>query len=229
MFNLISIDPSIISTAVCVNGKLFNYCREKDAINKSGLSKWFKMAEHYVTYKYITYDDYDGYAEGEIVKMRNYDDITDLIISDIVANIDKTKETKVAIEGFSFASSAGDIIDLVTFSTLLRKKIKDQLCPDFIVLAPSTLKMESCKMSYEPINIGIKKEKLVHRNNLGVAGGKFTKHDMYLSVVENKSWVDDWSRHLREIKDHVFEGKKIPKPYEDLVDATLLYRYLQNL
>ena len=43
--NIIGIDPSLISTGMVINGKLFNYCRESDAINKSGLGKWFKHSE----------------------------------------------------------------------------------------------------------------------------------------------------------------------------------------
>ena len=46
--NLIGIDPSLISTAVCVNGKVFNYCREKDALGKKGMFKWYKLADELV-------------------------------------------------------------------------------------------------------------------------------------------------------------------------------------
>ena len=53
--NFIGLDPSLISTAMVVNGKLFNYCREKDAMNKSGLSKWFKYCEDKINLKFINY------------------------------------------------------------------------------------------------------------------------------------------------------------------------------
>jgi hypothetical protein len=43
--------------------------------------------------------------------------ITDTIIDDIL-HIDKSLPTKIGIEGYSFSSNAGAIIDLVTFSTL---------------------------------------------------------------------------------------------------------------
>jgi hypothetical protein len=43
-YNLIGIDPSLISTGMVINGKIFNYCRESDAtLSKGGLSKWFKL------------------------------------------------------------------------------------------------------------------------------------------------------------------------------------------
>jgi hypothetical protein len=52
-YNIVGLDPSLISTAMVVNGKLFNYCREKDAMNKSGLSKWFKYCEDKINLKFI--------------------------------------------------------------------------------------------------------------------------------------------------------------------------------
>jgi hypothetical protein len=226
--NFIGIDPSLISTGLVVNGKIYNYCRESDANNKSGLSKWFKLCEQYLTLRYIEYRSFEGYSDGEIVKIKDYDKITDLIISDIELNIDKSQETKVAIEGYNFGASVGDLIDLVTFSTLLRKKLFDYITKDINVLSPSTLKQESCKLTYEPIDIGKKKPKLVYRNNEGIAGGNFTKREIFLSIVENQKIDDPWSKHCKSIKDEILENKTIKKPYEDVNDAFILYHYLKS-
>jgi hypothetical protein len=38
--NIVTIDPSLISTAVIVNNKMFNYCRKNNAFGKKGLTKW---------------------------------------------------------------------------------------------------------------------------------------------------------------------------------------------
>jgi hypothetical protein len=226
--NFIGIDPSLISTGLVVNGKIYNYCRESDANNKSGLSKWFKLCEQYLTLRYIEYRNFESYSDGEIVKIKDYDKITDLIISDIEINIDKSQETKVAIEGYNFGASVGDLIDLVTFSTLLRKKLFDYITKDINVLSPSTLKQESCKLTYEPIDIGKKKPKLVYRNNEGISGGNFTKREIFLSIVENQKIDDPWSNHCKSIKDEILENKTIKKPYEDVNDAFILYHYLKN-
>jgi len=225
--NLIGIDPSLISTGVVVNGKIFNYCRESDAMNKSGLSKWFKLCEQYAAFKFINYRKFENYSEGELIKLKDYDKITDMIISDIESNIDKSKESKVAIEGYNFGASVGDLIDLVTFSTLLRKKLHDYITKDILVLSPSTLKQESCKMAYPPIDIGIKKPKLVYRNNDGISGGLFTKIEVCLSIIESNI-NDEWSNHLRSIKTELLSSKSIKKPYEDINDAVILYNLLKN-
>ena len=226
--NIIGIDPSLISTGLMVNGKIFNYCREKDAINKSGLAKWFKLCEKELELRFIEYRNFDNYSDGELIKLKDYDKITNQIIKDIEDNIDKNQPTKIGIEGYSFASNAGDIIDLVTFSTLLRKKLFDYISQDITVLSPSTLKQEACKLTYKPIDIGKKKPKLEYRNNEGIAGGKFTKREMYLAIIENNDLNDDWAKLCKSLKPDILGVSKIPKPFEDINDAFLIYHIFKK-
>jgi hypothetical protein len=226
--NFIGLDPSLISTAMVVNGKLYNYCRERDAVNKSGLSKWFRYCEDKINLRFIEYRDYESYSEGELVKLKDYDKITDQIISDIESNIDRTKPTKIGIEGYSYSSDAGAIIDLVTFSTLLRKKLWDHISKDITVFSPSTLKLESCKLTYPPINEGKKKDKWVYKNAYGISGGNLTKHGMFMCIVDNNELRDDWSNLCRTMKDDIMGASKVPKPFEDANDSWLLYQILKK-
>lgn len=227
--NFIGIDPSLVSTAVVVNGKIFNYCRESSVNLKNGMSKWYKSAEPHCTYKFIEYRKYDNYSDGELIKLKDYDSITDLIVKDILSQI--SGESTIGIEGYNFGSQVGDLVDLVTFSTLLRKKLYDRVSKNIIVMSPSTLKLESCKMTYDPITkeIGKKKKKIVyeHRNNLGISGGKFTKRDIFLSIVENSTIDDPWFTYLKSIKDDVLNFKDIKKPFEDINDAIMIYYILK--
>lgn len=231
--NIVAIDPSLISTALMVNGKMFNYCRESKVFGKTGMTKWFKLAEQNVTYRFIEYREFSDYSEGELTKLKDYDAISDMILQDILDNIDDSKPTVVGIEGYSFGSMAGDLIDLVTFSTLLRKKLWDQLTHNITVLSPSTLKLESCKLTYKPIIkvTGVKKKKEVieYRNTLGISGGKFQKNDMFMAIVDNNDFNDDWSKHCKSVKSDVLSVKEIQKPYEDCDDAYLIYKYLQKI
>jgi hypothetical protein len=231
-YNIVTIDPSLISTALVVSSgdtfKMYNYCRESSAFGKKGITKWFGMAEQHITYKFIEYRSFKDYSEGELVKLKDYDKISDGIIKDIQENIDSTKPTKIGIEGYSFSSTAGDIIDLVTFSTILRKKLFDLISEDITVLSPSTLKLESCKLTYPPINEGKKKEKWVYRNAYGISGGSLTKHGMFMCIVDNNELKDDWSTLCRTLKDDIMNATKVPKPFEDLVDAWCLYQILKN-
>jgi len=226
--NFIGLDPSLISTGLVVNGKLFNYCREKDVMNKSGFSKWFKYCEDKVTFRFIDYRETNNYSEGELIKLKDYDKISDQIIKDIEDNIDKTKPIKIGIEGYSYSSDAGAIIDLVTFSTLLRKKLYDYISKDITVFSPSTLKLESCKLTYPPINEGKKKEKWVYKNAYGISGGNLTKHGMFMCIVDNNEIKDEWSNLCKTLKDDIMGASKVPKPFEDLNDGFLIYQILKN-
>lgn len=231
--NYIGIDPSIISTGLVVNGKVFNYCREKDAKNTAltKLSKWYLFCDDVITYRFINLDYVEGYSENEIKKMYLYDTVTDQIIADINATIDHNLPSRVAIEGYSYSSAAGDIIDLVTFSTLLRRKLLT-VTTDITILAPMTLKLESCKMTYIPIEkkIGGKKPRTeyIYKNKLGIPGGSFNKVDMYMSLIENDNLNDAYVTFLKEHKMSIAFTKNIKKPLEDTNDAYTLYSLLEQ-
>lgn len=234
--NIISIDPSLISTALVIKTpntfKMFNYCREKDAYGKKSMNKWFKISEQHIEYRIIEYRKFKDYSEGELVKLKDYDKVSDMIISDILSIIDVNLETIIGIEGYNFGAQVGDLVDLVAFSTLLRKKLYDNISQNINVLSPSTLKLESCKLTYDPIikEIGGKnpRTEYIWKNTIGISGGSFSKHDMFMSIVENKSYIDDWSELCRSIEDDVLNISKVPKPIEDINDAFLLYKILEK-
>lgn len=236
MKNIIAIDPSLISTALIVSSgdsfKIYNYCRESDAYSKKGMTKWFKSAEQYVDYKFVKYREFKDYSEGELTKLRDYDRIIDQIIEDILINIDVKLETKIGIEGYNFGAQVGDLVDLVVFSTLLRKKLYDKISQDITILSPATLKLESCKLTYPPIikEVGGKnpRQEYIWRNKIGMPGGKFTKLDMYYAIIENDNLNDYWSKHCKLIKDDITSITKIPKPYEDVNDCWFLYNIIKK-
>lgn len=225
MVNIIGIDPSLVSTAMSINGKyLFNYTKEKYAYNKSGLNKWYKMCDQYVKYRWIEYDKIENFTDSEVEKLNKYNILSDMVIEDIKNHIDPNGSIRIGIEGYSYSSAAGPLIDLVTYGTLLRNKLL-QLSPDITIFPPSTLKLESAKLTYPMI---LEKKKEVWRNNNGVSGGKFTKHDMYSALTENESLNDNWTSFLRQIRGDVFDSKVIKKPMEDCNDAFLIYQVLKN-
>lgn len=234
--NIVAVDPSLISTALVVSSgdsfKIYNYCRESDAYGKKGMTKWFKSSEQYVNYKFIEYRKFEDYSEGELTKLKDYDKITDQIIEDILANINPKLETKIGIEGYNFGAQVGDLVDLVVFSTLLRKKLYDKISKDITVLSPSTLKLESCKLTYQPVvkEIGGKnpRKEYIWKNKIGMPGGKFTKFDMYYSIIENEELNDYWAKHCKLIKGDITAVTKVPKPYEDINDAFLIYQVLEK-
>jgi len=227
LMNIIGIDPSLVSTAMTINGDhLFNYTKEKYATNKSGLNKWYKMCEDLIKYRWIEYDKIEDYSDSEISKLKQYDILSSMVIDDIKKYADLSQETLIGIEGYSYSSSAGPLIDLVTYGTLLRNKLVSLGGNVSVkVLAPSTLKLESAKLTYPMIKEGSKE---MWRNKDGRSGGSFKKHDMYKSLTEN-DFKCKWVKFLREIESDVFDSKTIKKPIDDVNDSYLIYKVLENI
>lgn len=227
--NYIGIDPSITSTGMVINGLPFSYSYISDGFTKKGdYTKWYEMCKNVVNFRFHDKVSFDGYKDEQVAKMNLYRSVVDSIINDVKDNL-IDGDIKVAMEGYSYGSSAGNLIDLVMFGTLVRDRLIDIKC-DITVVPPTTLKLESCKLTYPPIEkiTGKKKKKITleYRNNEGIAGGKFTKKEMYLSVVENKEWDDNWKKHLEHVRGDI-NTQKIPKPHEDITDAYLLYQYVK--
>lgn len=229
--NIVGIDPSLISTGMCVNGKLFSYVQEKTATTKKGaLNKWFKLAEPYITYHLFTYKESSVYAESEMLKLQNYNAVTDKIVLDLLNNIDPTQPTAIGIEGYSFSSTSGNaLIDLVTFSTLLRIKLFKNVSENITVYAPAALKSEAAKATYVPKMEGsVKKPKPVYYNHEGVKGGNFTKREMYLAICDNENMNSGYRDFLIEMKSDVMHMSMVPKPLEDVNDSKILYHCIKN-
>jgi hypothetical protein len=190
------------------------------------------MSEPFCEYKYISYTKFKSYTEGELSKIRDYDRITSQIINDLKSELDPDLDTWVLSEGYNFGAQVGDLVDLVTFSTLLRKKILDYVTPKLTILSPSSLKLEACKLTYKPIEkeVGKKKKRIEieWRNLQGVSGGKLTKTDMARAIIDNNSINHPWFQYLKSIQSDVLSQKDVKKPLEDVNDAILLYFIAKN-
>jgi len=223
--NYIGIDISINSTAVFIdsNGteKIFSFTNKKDnniyikELNRCGVD--FTHFERKIS---------KNYTDNELSKMKHYISISDTIISKILSSIDQTKKTFCQIEGYSFSKNTSSVLDIVSLSTLIRSKllvnIKDI---DMRIISPSSLKLETCKMIYEPINIGRRKSKYEYKNGLGIPGGSFKKHDMYRAMIDGsiQSKIYDF---LKE-NIHILNMAKIPNPIEDIIDSMFACKILK--
>ena len=223
-FNYIGIDTSLASTGLYIHMKdgtehYYNYR------NTTKLSKWHKILD------FVTYKDYenikaDNYSDTEIAKIIQYNKITDMMVHDILSHC-VPEETIIITEGYSFSSSnTSSLIDLICFATLLRNKLIALPFNNFIVKSPSTLKMECCKLTYEPIEkkIGGKnpRTEYIYKNDMGIAGGRFTKHEMFKAVFDNIDMDIKMKRILDFHNQDIFKMRNIPKPIDDLFDAVWL-------
>jgi hypothetical protein len=227
--NIVTIDPSLNCTAVVVNDKKFIYAKEEYGhTKKQSLTKWFEVCEPFITYRWTDYPSSSDHSTNEMLKHVAYDTLTDTIISDILANLDDSGITKVGIEGYSYSSAAGPLIDLVTLSTLLRNKLHHKVSSDLTVYQPASLKLAACKFTYAPIKVGKKVIKLEYRNNAGIAGGKFKKPEIYKALIDNSNLTCEWVELLRQYEVDCFAVKNIPKPIEDMNDAKIMYEIIKS-
>ena len=223
MINIVTIDPSINSTAVTINGQVFAISSESIAYNKSTkFKKWYELTDEYATIVTVdtSYQNQKTYSSLEVIKLETYQNIANIVTSIVDKHTNPKYTTVVLIEGYSYSSQAGPLIDLVTLSTLIRNSLSSRPDTDLVVIAPSSLKKLAGKLTYDKI---VKGKKIEYRNHQGKASGSFNKHDMYLTLIENDDIQTDWIKFLREHSEDIIKAKAIPKPIEDINDAIIMY------
>lgn len=231
--NIIAIDPSLTCTAMVVNDHKFIYASESVALTKKDeLKGWFLDVEDLVTIRVFPEISKSDYSSTESNKLLHYVTIANQISEDIETHCDPNEDTFVGIEGYSYSSSAGPLIDLVTLSTLIRVNIFYNFSyglTEHRIFQPTEVKALAAKFTYPPIPKNKAGTKFEYRNNEGIAGGSFKKHEIYKALIENDSLTDDpWVRYLNENADEILSLKNICKPIEDINDAKILYEIIKN-
>ena len=219
MNNYIGVDISLNSTAVFIqNG---DNCNILSFTNKKDNNIYIKELDHNgVKFFFLENDNKESYSKSEILKLKNYDKLSDSIISQIKNHINTSEKTFCQIEGYSYSSrNTSSLLDIVSLSTLIRVKLLNNINDiDISIISPSTLKLETCKLVYKPINIGKKKPKYEYRNNQGVSGGSMKKPDMFRAILEGNINTPIYDMMKNYI--HLIDRDKIPNPIEDITDAT---------
>lgn len=218
MDNFIGIDISLNSTAVFVENDFGKFILS--FTNKKDNNIYIKELDRYgVRFFHFNRKVSEDYSENEILKLKHYNYISKLLTEEVIKLIDVSKKTYCGIEGYSFSKNTSSILDIVSLSTLIRSElIKCVKDIDITIISPSTLKLEACKLAYRPIDIGVKKPKLVYMNNQGISGGSFKKPQMFRAIIEGKIDTPIYDM-LSSYKD-LMDRDKIPNPIEDIIDAT---------
>lgn len=224
--NLIGIDISIDSTGLAILRDdeiiISNFTVQKRN------AMWIKKTMDAIDYEFInyTYKDIENYTESEIMKLREFDHVTDLIYNKLLGNIDKKQKTIIAIEGYNYGlRNTNSIIDIVTFSTLLRLKLLSLPKLDkLIIISPMTVKSLACEMSYG-FTLTKSGKKIINKNSNGISGGKFDKKQMMESLI-HMNGDDKLSVLLNKYKEELLKLKMVPKPWDDICDSYWILRTL---
>jgi hypothetical protein len=236
--NLVGIDISVNSTGLSIlrNDEiiLFNFTTTKKSY------VWIKKTLEHIDFEFINYThpDIKNYSEKEIIKLREFDKVSDMIFNKVYGNIDKSKKTYICIEGYNYGlKNTNSIIDIVTLTTMIRKKLYDGIpnLEQILILAPTSIKSKTCEMVYgsttvEKVNKkGIKKvTKTINKSPDNITGGKFEKHDMLKAIIDFDIDIKLTS-FLKENKDELLSHKNIPKPFDDIIDSLFILLILKDI
>jgi hypothetical protein len=224
----IGMDISKISTAICVESSnknfFFSYTTKKEN------NKWIKKLNKLIQFRFINYkySKEENYSNIELLKLDEFDTITNLIIKDILKYI-KNKNIKIGIEGYSY-NSKGPIFDLIEFSTLLKHKLL-KYTKRVEIISPLTLKVETCKLSYKPrkelIGKRVIKEVFHYENKDGKKARSFDKWDMFdcFLMCESNTKLKEW---CIENNEDVKKVKDVPKPLDDIIDAFFIKEIIKK-
>jgi hypothetical protein len=218
MNNYIGIDISLNSTAVFIESDkgitILSFTNKKDN------NIYIKELDRYgVKFFHYNREISKDYSINEILKLKHYNKISDLLLFEIQKYINIEENTFCQIEGYSFSKNTSSILDIVSLSTLIRSKlITDIKNIDISIISPSSLKLDTCKLVYKPIDIGIRKPKYKYVNEQGISGGSFKKPQMYRAIIEGK--IDTPIYEMLLTYKELMDREKIPNPIEDIIDAT---------
>jgi hypothetical protein len=235
--NIVGVDISVNSTGISIfrndETLLFNFTTTK----KNYI--WIKKTLEHIDFEFINYThgEIKDYSEKEIIKLREFDHVTDIIYNKIYGNIDKTQKTYIAIEGYNYGlQNTSSIIDVVCFSTLLRFKLLNiPNLEQILILSPKSIKSKVCSMTYgtttiEKINKkGVKKiTTTINQSPDNITGGKFDKKDMMKALIDLN--IDDTlTRLLNRYKDELLKMKNVPKPFDDICDSYWILKIFSNI
>ena len=227
--NLIGLDISKVSTGMAIEVNNINYLFSYNTSKPT--QKWNKILDTIdnVTIRTYEYDNtIEDYSESEINKLVQFINISNDIIEDILSVIDIKDETIIFLEGYSYGKNPGPLLDLVGIGSSVRSKVYENIpnIKEMKVIAPKSLKLQSCEMVYGAVikDIGKRKPKIVKiitNNKNNIKGGDFQKIDMHDAIIKS-----DCNHALKQLfidKDgEIRATKTFAKPIEDLNDALLL-------
>jgi hypothetical protein len=226
--NYVGIDISKTSTAVTIwksntnQYKFLSYLNAKSKVAK----KWVNKTEEFASIQRKEYRDSDEFHIQEIYKMQDFQSLANKISQDIL-DFSETGHIYVGVESYSQASSAGHLIDLVKLGTLIRDRVILNCKAVLVDFTPSNLKKQTCGLVYGWNPKGKKKITYETRNNWGLAGGNFQKHQM-LEALRDFECDSPISNFVKSNYEDIHSLSKIPTPIDDLVDSYWLLKVLIN-
>ena len=208
--NLVTVDFSLNSPGICVWQSDTNEYHFISYIKAgSGTKAEQRRQEEISTFTNLTVNGditVTGTVDGR-AKIKRYIKTADDIIN-LIVNITQTKQDyHIAFEGTSYGSKMGtnNMIDMAAGAAILKEQMISQLeVKNLLTVAPTTIKKHAGKGNMNKLALWV-----AFLNNI-VESPELAKTSLFKYCVN-------------DIGDEV---KKVPKPFDDLVDAWFLNHYL---
>lgn len=208
--NFVAIDFSLNSPGICTYNDETNkfhfisYIKEKSGTKKEQkLQEEISLLNDVTLIKQPDFSTSKDFSSIELLKIRRYDIMSNQIINLILNICTDGSGFTIAFEGSSYGSKMGtnNLIDMAAGAAILKMKMLNILRPvDILTIAPTTIKKFAGK-------------------------GNWNKREVWNSFVENRN--ENESIETSEFFNFCdglvdAEDKKVPKPFDDLVDAFFL-------
>ena len=212
--NLVTVDFSLNSPGICVWQSDTNEYQFISYIKAgSGTKAEQKRQEEISTFSDVTLvhqPDWKlvvgDYSKNEFAKIKRYIKTADDIIN-LIVNITQTKQDyHIAFEGTSYGSKMGtnNMIDMAAGAAILKEQMISQLeVKNLLTVATNKIKKNDGK-------------------------GNMNKLALWQSFLDNVCESDELASSplFAYCQKEIGEVKKVPKPFDDLVDAWFLNHYL---
>ena len=146
------------------------------------------------------------YSKNEFAKIIRYKTTAEHLIKLITGITQTTEDYHIAFEGSSYGSKMGtnNIIDMAAGAAILKEQMISKLeVKNLLTVAPTTIKKHAGK-------------------------GNMNKLALWMSFLDNVCQSSELANSplFKYCVDEIGEVKKVPKPFDDLVDAWFLNHYL---
>jgi hypothetical protein len=208
--NFVAIDFSLNSPGICTYNDetkkfhFISYIKEGSGTKKEQkLQEEISLLNDVKLIKQPDFSTSKDFSSIELLKIRRYDIMSNQIINLILNVCTDGSGFTIAFEGSSYGSKMGtnNLIDMAAGAAILKMKMLNILRPvDILTIAPTTIKKFAGK-------------------------GNWNKREVWNSFVENRN--ENESIETSEFFNFCdglvdAEDKKVPKPFDDLVDAFFL-------
>jgi hypothetical protein len=211
--NLIGIDFSMTSTAVCIyTGKEYIYNVISRDWNSKSKAKTWNLHNILTENKIINlhtweYKKKDNYIDKESLKIPHAEYLSNEIFSIIEPYI---MDSQIAIEGPSYNSIGNSFIDLLQYNTIFRTLFYKQYNGKEMLVVPPT-QVKKC-----------------------IGKGNSNKTEIFLLYKEKEFENDILLQFIKSQPQNLFleeSAKKITvkKPMDDIIDSRLIIEYLKSI